>query len=440
MYLEKVLLSLYEVLTKVCKSLHSTFNLQMVEYLTLSSMSLSMFLNKYYKILDKPLPLINNKTMFDDLHMAYYGGRVEVFKPIPEKGSFYYDVNSLYPYAALNPIPSLDCRCVEYHLEKPNILNIFGFFYCNVKSSNNYIGLLPVRTDKGELRFSLGEWKGWYFSEELKFAQENGYEIEVLKGYNFNKVYNVFHEFVSDVYKVKSNPKNDTEKNVAKLILNSLIGRFGMDYSKSITKLVDGDQYNDLTTTRVVKNSKKIDKNLYLVTYIPGINKEICASFGVDFVKALNMEKYDDTTDVKAYKTVSITTATAVLSYARIYLAKTMLFVLNKGGKIYYTDTDSLVTNIKLADEVVDPKVLGKFKLEFMIKKGFFTSDKSYYIETMEGKVIKKAKTVLSKYLEYADYEKMYNLEIIDNAVKISSERDIFRGSVIIKRDKINLE
>lgn len=434
-YLEKDLLSLHEVLIKVCKSLHFLFNLQMVDYITVSSMSVSLFLNKYYNISKRPLPLINSKTIFDDIHKAYYGGRVEVFKPIPKEGDLYYDVNSLYPFASLFPLPGINCVKTEYHLNKPILFDIFGFFYCKIKTSNNYIGLLPKRNEKGDLCFPLGEWEGWYFSEELKFAADNGYEIQVLRGYNFDKVYNVFDEFVNDVYKVKSNPRNGTEKNVAKLILNSLIGKFGMNLYKSVTKLVDNDQHDILNTTRVVKDSKKIDDNLYLTCYIPSINKEICDKFDVDYVKALNSEKYDEFKDVKTYKTVSITTAAAVLSYARIHMAKVMLFILKNGGTISYHDTDSLVTDLKLPSEWVDQKDLGKFKLEYTIKKGFFTADKTYYIESMEGKIVKRAKNVKSKYLEYQDYEKLYNDGVLTNAVKISSVKNIKLGSVIIKKD-----
>lgn len=32
-----------------------------------------------------------------------------------------------------------------------------------------------------------GSWEGWYFSEELKFAGEMGYDITIIKGYHFNK-------------------------------------------------------------------------------------------------------------------------------------------------------------------------------------------------------------------------------------------------------------
>ena len=33
----------------------------------------------------------------------------------------------------------------------------------------------------------MGKWSGGYFSEELKFAKNNGYKITILKGSNFNR-------------------------------------------------------------------------------------------------------------------------------------------------------------------------------------------------------------------------------------------------------------
>lgn len=56
--------------------------------------------------------------------------------------------------------------------------------------------------------------------------------------------YSVFEDFVSEIYKVKSNPKNKSEKTVAKLILNSLIGKFGMDFIKTVSKLLNKEQHN----------------------------------------------------------------------------------------------------------------------------------------------------------------------------------------------------
>jgi hypothetical protein len=89
------------------------------------------------------------------------------------------------------------------------------------------------------LTFPLGTWEGWYFSEELKFAQENGYKITVLEGYNFSREKDVFKSYINKVYKFKSNPKNPTQKSMAKSLLNNLLGRFGINLFKPITKIMD---------------------------------------------------------------------------------------------------------------------------------------------------------------------------------------------------------
>lgn len=359
-YLDKDLISLYQVLVKVNKSIHFLFNMQMTDSLTVSGLAMRIFLTKYYNPNDKAIPLIIHKSIFDDIHKSYYGGRVEVYNPTninqtntKNKTLYYYDVNSLYPYASLNTIPGINCTYLECIKHKVNMDDLFGFFYCKIKSNNNYIGLLPVRT-KTNLIFPLGEWEGWYFSEELKFAKENGYEIEVIKGYKFNKVNSLFKSFVEDIYKIKNNPRNPSEKNVSKL--NSLIGRFGMNFLKTVTKLVDRQGHNLITTTRVQKTFIEIDDNTYLDYYKPNIDKDICLKFGVDYIKALNNENYDESKSSRTYRSVSISTASAVLSYARIYMCKIKLHILNNNGNIYYTDTDSIITDIKLSDEFVDSK------------------------------------------------------------------------------------
>lgn len=43
-------------------------------------------------------------------------------------------------------------------------------------------------------------------------------------------------------------------------------------------------------------------------------------------------------------------------------MSKVKLDILNKGGNIYYTDTDSLVTDIELKKDLIG-KEKGKFKL-----------------------------------------------------------------------------
>ena len=80
--------------------------------------------------------------------------------------------------------------------------SLFGFFYAKVKTNNQYLGLLPLRF-KDKLIFPNGDFECIWFSEELKFAKSQGYEIKVIKGYNFNKVKNIFDDYILDLYKFK---------------------------------------------------------------------------------------------------------------------------------------------------------------------------------------------------------------------------------------------
>lgn len=116
-----------------------------------------------------------------------------------------------------------------------------------------------------------------------------------------------------------------------------------------------------------MRNSVEIDDNLYMDSWKPSINKEVCESFGLDFVKVLNYENYDEKKTTGSYKSVSISTAPATISYARVQMAKMLLYVLNNGGKLYYTDTDSIVTDIELPNDVIHPKEIGKLNLEHVV-------------------------------------------------------------------------
>lgn len=69
-------------------------------------MALKLFLPKYYK---NNIPTINKKSVYSELKQAYYGGITEVYIP-HGRNLFYYDINSLYPYASLNDMPGLNCK------------------------------------------------------------------------------------------------------------------------------------------------------------------------------------------------------------------------------------------------------------------------------------------------------------------------------------------
>jgi hypothetical protein len=369
-YLEKDLVSLLNIMDTFNKYILRNYDVQMTESRTISRLALNIFLKHYLK--ESKLPVIKGH-IFNEVKQAYFGGVTEVYKPYG-KNLYYYDVNSLYPYSALNSMPGNKCTYVKnYNNISLNLDNLFGFFHCEVEANENYLGLLPVRSDLG-LIMPNGKWSGWYFSEEIKFAVFNGHKINVIEGYNFDKEENVFNDYVNDLYKVKSTSKGHI-KVIAKSLLNNLLGRFGMNINKPITEIVDKEKRDLILSTREINSFKELTDEDFIITYYPEISQAICKSHGIDYIKALKT-KFDMEKD-KEVKDVSLSTAAAVTSYSRIYMSRIKLDILSKGGKIYYTDTDSIVTNIKLKEEFVGNK-LGQFKLEYEIKEGYFISAKTY--------------------------------------------------------------
>ena len=435
-YLDKDLISLLELMNLFNKYIYQKFGLQVTDNLTISRLSINIFKKNFLK--DSSIPIVKGK-LYDDIKKSYYGGVTEVYKPYGEN-LFYYDVNSLYPFVALNPMCGNKYSYIDNFNNTLNLKDLFGFFYCEIETDSNYLGLLPVRRPEG-LVMPLGKWNGWYFSEELKFASDNGYKIKVIRGYNFNKEYNVFDDYINYLYDIKSTTTNLVERAIMKSLLNNLLGRFGLNINKPITELVNLDDFDLLISTKECKSFKKVSDNSYLVSYYPKISKTVCEMHGLDYTEVLknaNLKVHLDNQSKSAhFNDVSIVISAAITAYARIYMNRIKLDILSKGGSIYYTDTDSIVTNIPL-DNVGNN--IGEFKLEYEIVKGYFISAKTYglILKNNKLKTLCKSKGVIENSLTIEDCENLYNgLNI--KAPKLSAVRNYEKGSVLIKGESIKL-
>lgn len=430
-YLTNDINGLYEVITKASKSYFLKYGVDITKGLTVASNAMTLYLSKYYK---DNIPLVNDMQMYKDIKEAYYGGITEVYKPYGQN-LFYYDVNSLYPFVGYKPMPGLEAYKEEY-FSQININDLFGFYYCEIYcDSNRYLGLLPVRQQGQGNIYPTGKWFGWYFSEELKFASKNGYSIKILKGYSFNKELDVFKEYINEVYQNKANATNSTEKSMAKSLLNNLLGRFGISLEKSVTKIVARDQFEEMLSFHKIKSVQELGNEYVLIEYVPRLDYDIIDANKMDITKVI--EKKGDYEGVKMNYT-SIPISAAINAYARIYISQIKLHILQNKGNIYYSDTDSIVTDIELPSELVDPKHIGKFKLEHLVAKGIFTSSKTYCLLTKDGKFISKAKGVKINSLSWFDYfDHLCGNDI--SAMKKSSYKNLEEGFVDIKTDPITL-
>jgi hypothetical protein len=152
-YLKNDLNCLYEIVVNANNQLFNDYKVNIKDAITISGLSIKIYLNKYY---NDNIPMINKPSIYKDIKQGYYGDITEVYKPYGEN-LFYYDVNSLYPFVALNDMPGLRCEKLTYYRDNSDISELFGFFYCKVESPKDlYLGLLPVRVNLG-INFPLGK-------------------------------------------------------------------------------------------------------------------------------------------------------------------------------------------------------------------------------------------------------------------------------------------
>src|ERR1700679_3545451 len=192
------------------------------------------------------------------------------------------------------------------------------------------------------------------FSEEMKNALKFGYQIEILNGYTFNSDI-IFKDYVDFLYNLrsqydKSNPLNF----IAKILMNSLYGRFGMD-----------DNFNEI--------------NIFKKDYYPDFENKYLDNI----IKNTEKETNDSATCVAI--------AAGITAYSRIHMT---LFKNNPKIVLYYTDTDSIYVdeNSEIDPILVNEKILGKLKLEYVCEKAIFLSSKVYCLQTESGELIYKVK------------------------------------------------
>ena len=164
---------------------------------------------------------------------------------------------------------------------------------------------------------------------------------------------------------------------MANSILNNLLGRFGIRLEKSVTKVLSRETYRVLSTRKAVLGEKELGNDRFLVTYLPMLDIDIISDLGLDIVKIASKQRDEEKQDLDV---VSVAISAAITAYGRIHMSKLKMQVLRMGGNIYYSDTDSLVTDILLPDSMVSPTKLGLLKLEHVVIKAIFNNNKTYWL------------------------------------------------------------
>jgi hypothetical protein len=324
--------SLYEALLNAQHIYFNKFKVDIESVYSLATLALKIYRTKFQE--DPIFILPSNIDNF--IRNSYYGGGTDVYKAYAEK-VYYYDVNSLYPFAMLNPMPY---NLIKIHNNMDNIKldSFFGFIEVEVLCPIDMKRpVLPFHLN-GKTIYPLGTWKGVYFSEELKVVEKLGYQFKFIKGYEFSKA-NLFESYINYFYEMKRT-STGSDRHIAKYLLNNLYGYFGRKQEGLTTLNVKNVDLTNILLTRIVKSITPINEDYTTVLTYSNINYTMLEKLQNEF-QAIGSDQH--------YIMSNVAIASAVTAYARM-----VMIPFKIDPNTLYTDTDSIFTLIPL-----DPKLIG---------------------------------------------------------------------------------
>jgi len=319
-----------------------------------------------------------------EIREAYYGGRVELFRPELRGDDLWYtDINSLYPSVMLNEFPDSadlwfgeDDAAAAERLLRDFKAPLWGVVRVDVTiPTGTLLAPLPVRRPRsGEVCFPVGPVSGWWTVHEVRNAMRMGASLDAFhEAFGSRTATACYADFVRTFYRLRKEeldkPEPDEGKTLFyKLLMNNLYGQLGMrgEVTRSVTlkeDMVEPDEDGNLILTR------------------PGI------PFGSKLLTDIAMP-------LPAH--VNYLHAAYVTSYARLRLLRFMEMV--GPGRLAYCDTDSMFFRWA-GDKPPFPlsTELGEMKLEDRPRVIQCRSPKMYRLTTGKGEVRTKAKGVTRK-------------------------------------------
>jgi len=211
---------------------------------------------------------------------------------------------------------------------------------------------------------------------------------------------------------------------IAKILMNSLYGRFGMNDNFVISEIMNKEDYN---------NFEKLDKNNSIIDVI-NLDDNI-------LVQSKNPKIELDTLldNGSEVHNINIAIAAAITGYARIHMSQ---FKNNNNYNLYYSDTDSAYIDTPLDEHLIGTN-LGLMKLECICDDAVFLAPKVYSLLTNSGEVIKKIKGLSSEVLSEITFDDLLDLLNKDSKIEAKQEKwykDISSGNISIKEQIYTLK
>ena len=300
---------------------------------------------------------VNDKDTWVDEYGQYWTA---------QKGKvYYYDVSSMYPFTATKNLPYGIPKYIKYtnepiidvepvkspskidikdfecfrndqgtiYLNQPNEPDDvrFGFFEVIVSGGINQFGaktqLKQLHAHKGKecegrtiFPYYDNPTREVLFSEEIKRGMKYGYKYQFIQGFEYEKG-KTLAKIMSELYDLKNKYKESDPvlAQVYKLVINSLYGIFGLDFTNR--KSASFISHQDLIKLYNEEKLSAVTKLENQEGYITVIEQEISSKY------------------------LNVGVAAAITSYARCYLHQLMMDCEECGLTVLYCDTDSIMLN-----------------------------------------------------------------------------------------------
>lgn len=273
---------------------------------------------------------------------GYIASRVEVIERRCKKAD-YYDINSSFPYSMTKSLPGRFLRSKKSFVEGKGCV----FVDATITIPDIMIPPVPYRLDD-RVYFPVGTFRNRFFGEDLTLLLDSGGTIDYVHEVLEFEPFEDMASYVFSIYELRKRTTDSFQKLVYKYLMNCLYGKFGEGEDKF--KLL----INPKRRPECGGFEECVEGCRCIHTYRAGIYK----------VK-----------ERVTLKHTHVPIAGAITSSSRAIITRKLQEASQK-GRVYYCDTDSLVTTESLgtSDE------LGALKHEKSIEKGTFLAPKLYRI------------------------------------------------------------
>jgi len=216
-------------------------------------------------------------------------------------------------------------------------------------------------------------------------------------------------------------PKGDAMNLIAKLLMNSLYGKFAMKLERT-----EVDIFNCSTDEGKANFKERLD------VFGESVQEYLQIDNNFIIVRDTYADvKYDEDKDLYHGMDINIAIGSAITGGARVHMS---IFKNNPDFNLYYSDTDSGVTDKHLPAHLIGDG-LGQLKFEHVINRAVFLAPKVYGLVDVDGNEIIKAKGITQDVMEGITFNDLEQLLIKNSKKEFNQDKwfkKVFEGEITV--------